>query len=75
MSDRASSGKSDCARPSGISPVQGVACGEGAPSVKGLIDLGSQKIGTLMSLSAAGIILLFLVGFGILNRYEFGRFD
>jgi len=28
-----------------------------------------------MSLSAVGIILLFLVGFGILNRIEFGRFD
>jgi len=28
-----------------------------------------------MSLPAVGIILLFLVVFGVLNRIEFGRFD
>jgi len=28
-----------------------------------------------MSLPAVGIILLFVVVFGILNRIEFGRFD
>lgn len=32
-------------------------------------------IGAPMSLSAVGIILVFLVVFGILNRIEFGRFD
>jgi hypothetical protein len=32
-------------------------------------------IGAFMSLSAVGIIVLFLVGLGILNRVEFGRFD
>lgn len=31
--------------------------------------------GATMSLPAAGIILLFLVVFGVLNRIEFGRFD
>jgi hypothetical protein len=32
-------------------------------------------IGATMSLSAVGLILLFLVGLGVLNRIEFGRFD
>ncbi len=52
----------------------GVACSRAARSLNGRIDRGLQ-IGALMSLSAVGIILLFLIGFGILNRIEFGRFD
>jgi hypothetical protein len=35
----------------------------------------SADIGALMTLPAVGMILLFLVAFGILNRIEFGRFD
>jgi hypothetical protein len=48
------------------------ACGEAPPSLNRRLD---TLIGVLMSLPAVGIILLFLVGFGVLNRYEFGRFD
>jgi hypothetical protein len=47
----------------------------GAPLAKPAHRPGLQKLGALMSLPAVGIILLFLVAFGILNRYEFGRFD
>jgi hypothetical protein len=42
---------------------------------KGAHRLGPQFNGAPMSLSAVGIILLFLVGLGVLNRIEFGRFD
>jgi hypothetical protein len=43
--------------------------------VKGAHRPWPTTIGALMTLSAVGIILVFLVAFGILNRIDFGRFD
>lgn len=51
------------------------ACRGPLRSLKGRIDPWPAMIGAPMSLPAAGIILLFLIIFGVLNRFEFGRFD